>query len=57
VPRRELIEFCTLMSFQTRVGIPLLQSLELAAQDCHDPRFKRVIHGMQQHIESGLFVL
>ena len=24
VARRELIEFCTLMSFQTRVGIPLL---------------------------------
>ncbi len=54
VPRRELIEFCTLMSFQCRVGIPLLQSLEQAGQDCQYPRFKRVIGGMQQHIESGL---
>src|SRR6266542_1910229 len=35
IGRRELIEFCTLMSFQTRVGIPLIQSLEMAGQDCH----------------------
>jgi type IV pilus assembly protein PilC len=54
VPRRELIEFCTLMSFQCRVGIPLLQALDLAGQDCQTPRFKRVIGGMQMHIEAGL---
>jgi len=54
VPRRELIEFCTLMSFQTRVGIPMMQALEVARHDCHDPRFRRILEGMKQYIESGL---
>jgi type II secretory pathway component PulF len=52
--RRTLIEFCTLMGFQTRVGITLLQALEVARQDCEDNRFRRVLAGLQHHIESGL---
>src|ERR1043166_4859635 len=36
--RRELIDFCTLMTFQIRVGIPLGRALEVSAQDCKDPR-------------------
>ena len=31
--RRDLILFCTLMAFQTRVGIPMVQALEGVAQD------------------------
>src|SRR5262245_33526244 len=31
--RRALRQFCTLMAFQTRVGIPLATALETAAQD------------------------
>jgi type IV pilus assembly protein PilC len=54
IRRRELIEFCTLMSFQTRVGIPLIQALEMAANDCGDGPLPRVLDGMKQHIESGL---
>src|SRR5262245_46863357 len=54
VQRRELIEFCTLMSFLTRVGIPLLQALEVASMDCHDPRFRPVLETLQRDIESGL---
>jgi len=54
VQRRELIEFCTLMSFLTRVGIPLVQALEVASSDCHDPRFRPVLEGLQRDIESGL---
>jgi len=52
--RRTLIEFCTLMSFQIRVGIPLIQSLEVAVQDCDEPRFRRVLQGLQRSLESGL---
>src|SRR5207247_2661965 len=54
VKRRELIEFCTLMSFQTRVGIPLLTALEVAAHDCQEKRFRGILKGLQQHIGAGL---
>ncbi|PWU21107.1 MAG: hypothetical protein C5B50_02530 [Verrucomicrobia bacterium] len=52
--RRELIDFCTLMTFQIRVGIPLAKALEVAAQDCKDLRFQKVLTGLQAHLESGL---
>lgn len=53
VKRRELIEFCTLMSFETRVGIPLIQALEMASQDCSDVSFRRILEGLIQRLESG----
>ena len=52
--RRELIDFCTLMTFQVRVGIPLAKALEVACQDCTDPAFQKVLRGLQGHLESGL---
>jgi len=52
--RRELIDFCTLMTFQVRVGVPLARALEVAAQDCKDQRFQKVLSGLQAHLESGL---
>ena len=52
--RRELIEFCTLMSYQVRVGVPLVRALEAATRDCSDPRFRHVLSGIQNHVESGL---
>src|ERR1043166_2614217 len=52
--RRELIDFCTLMTFQIRVGIPLGRALEVSAQDCKDPRFQKVLNGLQSQLESGL---
>src|SRR5437867_1824369 len=52
--RRELIDFCTLMTFQVRVGIPLGRALEVAAQDCKDTRFQKVLTGLQNQLESGL---
>jgi type II secretory pathway component PulF len=52
--RRALIEFCTMMSFQSRVGVPLVQALELASEDCESVAFRRVLEGLQRHIESGL---
>jgi type IV pilus assembly protein PilC len=52
--RRDLIDFCTIMSFQTKVGIPLIQALQVARQDCENERFRNVLQGLQRHIESGL---
>src|SRR5881397_3421460 len=46
-------DLCTLMSYQVRVGIPLVKSLEVAAQDCKDPSFKKVLAGLQSQLESG----
>src|ERR1041384_1641204 len=52
--RRELIDFCTLMSFQARVGIPLVQALEVAGLECELHGFRGVILGVRRHLESGL---
>lgn len=53
VKRRELIEFCTLMSFETRVGIPLIQALEMASHDCTDAQFRRILDSLILRLESG----
>ena len=52
--RRELIDFCTLMTFQIRVGITLVKALDVACQDCKNKEFQEVLVGLQAHIESGL---
>src|ERR1043166_7156364 len=52
--RRDLIEFCTLMSFQTKAGVPLIQALDVAGQDCENLRFKKVLRNLQKDIEAGL---
>jgi len=52
--RRELIDFCTLMTFQIRVGLPIVRSLEVASQDCKSPGFQAVLVDLQRQIESGL---
>ncbi len=51
--RRELIDFCTLMAFQTKVGVTLVQALEVAAMECEDIRFREVLAGLRRHIEGG----
>src|SRR5215468_5616442 len=45
--RRELIDFCTLMSYQLRAGVPLVKGLEVAGQDCKDRRFEKVLRGLR----------
>jgi type IV pilus assembly protein PilC len=52
--RRELIDFCTLMTFQIRVGITLIRALDVACQDCKNEQFREVLTGLQGHIEAGL---
>src|SRR5439155_19089460 len=45
VKRRDLVEFCTMMSFQTRAGVPLVQALKGVSDDCNNLRFQAVIQG------------
>src|ERR1043166_3200630 len=52
--RRELVDFCTLMTYQIRSGITLVKALEASAQDCKSPGFKAVLVDMVQSIESGM---
>lgn len=54
VSRRDLINFCTLMGFLTKVGVPLVQALEIAAQDCDRVAFATVLKEVRRAIESGL---
>jgi type IV pilus assembly protein PilC len=53
VSRRVLIDFSTLMCFQTKVGLPLIQALEVARQDCENPFFAKILAALQAHIENG----
>jgi type II secretory pathway component PulF len=55
VKRRDLIEFCTIMGFQTREGVPLIPALETATRHCGTVHFHRVLLGLQRHLEAGLF--
>lgn len=52
--RRELASFCTLMAFLTKVGIPLVSALDIAAQDCDRPAFASILRELKRFIESGL---
>src|SRR5689334_5082328 len=52
--RRELIDFCTLMTFQIRSGVTVVKALEVAGQDCKSPGFSAVLRNLQQQIEAGL---
>ena len=56
VKRRDLIEFCTMMDFQSRAGVPLVQALKVVAEDCQNLRFKEVIQGLHRHLEAGLLL-
>src|SRR5438477_377822 len=57
VKRRDLLEFCTMMSFQTRAGVPLVQSLKGVSDDCNNLRFKQVIQGRQRLRQGRLVAL
>ena len=51
--RRELIEFCTLMTFQAKAGVTIVRSLDVAAEDCKSEQFREVLLDMQRQIEGG----
>ena len=52
--RRELTDFCMVMTFQLRAGIPLPRALGIAAEDCLEPAFRMILRSMQAQIETGL---
>lgn len=52
--RRALIEFCSMMAYQTKVGVPMVQAIESIGRHCDDPVFREVVRGVQREIESGL---
>lgn len=52
--RRALIEFCTMMAYQTKVGVPMVQAIESIGRHCDDPVFREVVRGVQGEIEAGL---
>jgi type IV pilus assembly protein PilC len=52
--RRELIDFCTLMTFQIRAGITVVKALDVACNDCKNPGFRDVLQDMQRQIEGGM---
>jgi len=56
VKRRDMIEFCTMMTFQTRAGVPLVQALKVIAEDCENLRFKKIIQELYRHLEAGLLL-
>src|SRR6516164_2671372 len=52
--RRELIDFCTLMTFQIRAGITVVKALEVACTDCKNPGFRDVLTDLERQIEGGM---
>lgn len=52
--RRELIDFCTLMTFQIQSGVTAVKALEVAAQDCRSNGFRAVLTNLQKQVEAGL---
>ena len=54
--RRELINFCTLMSFLSKVGIPVVQAIEVAGQDTEHPGFRSTLQEMKRDVEGGMFL-
>jgi type II secretory pathway component PulF len=51
--RRAQIEFFTIMAFQCRAGIPILQALEAASGESSHPGYQQVITSLGKFIEQG----
>ncbi len=51
--RRQLVQFCTLMEFQCRVGIPMVQALDAIAQDGESRRINELVVKLRQGVERG----
>jgi type IV pilus assembly protein PilC len=54
VSRQELVNFCTVMSFQLKVGITMITALQVAAEDCESRHFRTVLMEVKKLVESGL---
>lgn len=54
IRRRELAQFCAQMEFLTRVGVPLIQGLELTARDGDRRNWSALLLDLKQSLEAGL---
>jgi len=52
-PRREMINFCVLMSFQLKVGITVMNGLQVAAEDCESAPFRHTLNSIREEVEAG----
>ncbi|MEZ0274624.1 MAG: type II secretion system F family protein [Roseimicrobium sp.] len=53
ISRRDMIDFYTLMSFQTKAGVSLIQAIKVAAGETQNIRLRIALKGVFQRIESG----
>ena len=51
--RKELINFCTVMTFMLEAGIPMVEAIGYAASDCENRVFQRALLGVREGLESG----
>jgi type II secretory pathway component PulF len=51
--RRQLINYCTMMGFLVKVGVPMVQAMEIAAQDCDHVGFRSALTEVRREVESG----
>lgn len=53
ISRRDMIDFYTLMSFQTKAGVSLIQAIKVASGETQNIRLKIALKDVFQKIESG----
>ena len=52
--RRDLINFCTLIAFELKAGIPMVTAIQVASDDCEHAKFKRLLQELKRQVEAGL---
>ncbi len=53
VKRRNLIEFFTQMNVQLKAGVPLIQALEVAVEECDNLRFQLILEAIHRNVLAG----
>ncbi|HON07703.1 MAG TPA: type II secretion system F family protein [Verrucomicrobiota bacterium] len=53
VNRRNLIEFFTQMNVQLKAGVPLIQALEVAVEECDNVRFRLILDAIHRNVLAG----
>ncbi|MGC8830040.1 MAG: type II secretion system F family protein [Verrucomicrobiia bacterium] len=53
VSRKALIDFFTQMNIQLKAGVPLIQAVESAAEECDNKRFKLILEALHRNVLAG----
>lgn len=53
VKRRNLIEFFTQMNVQLKAGVPLIQAVEVAVEECDNIRFRLILEAIHRNVLAG----